>query len=455
MRSTVMIAVLVCVLVEIFGGCKKFVDIDPPAEIIESGAIFEEESTALSAVSGVYVLMRNPNFTISNGGMSVYAGLSADDIYNTASSPITDPFTQNSLLKENNTVRTSFWNPSYKQIYAVNSVIEGVEKSKGLSDSIKLQFDGEMKVVRAFDYFNLVNLFGDVPLVLTTDYTKNLRLAREEKQKVYDQIIADLTLASVKLKETYASAGKLRPNKWTATALLARVYLFQGKWTLAEAAASAVIGSGKYSLVNNLAQVFLINSSETIWELGNTGNTAEGGTFIPTSSTSRPTYALTPGLLLAFEAGDKRKVSWVSKNTVSGQDYYYPFKYKVKSLTPVSEYLVVLRLAEQYLIRAEARLEQGNNSGARDDLNQVRLRAGLTATSSNDAAVLKDLIRKEKRMEFFAEWGHRWLDLKRTGEVQVVMPLIKGSNWDPTDVLYPIPETERLLNPALTQNPGY
>ena len=107
-----------------------------------------------------------------------------------------------------------------------------------------------------------------------------------------------------------------------------------------------------------------------------------------------------------------------------------------------------------YLIRAEARAEQGNTAGAAADLNIVRQRAGLPPTTATDPAVLLAAILHERQIEFFAEWGHRWLDLKRTGAVTSVLSAEK-SHWDVTDALYPIPANELTENPKLVQNPGY
>lgn len=122
----------------------------------------------------------------------------------------------------------------------------------------------------------------------------------------------------------------------------------------------------------------------------------------------------------------------------------------------ISEYYTPLRLAEQYLIRAEARANQDNLNGAVDDLNVIRKRAVLTTllNSLTQAQVLA-AVAQENRIEFFAEWGHRWLDLKRTGQADAVLGSLKGSNWQTTDQLYPIPISEILRDPNLEQNPGY
>jgi hypothetical protein len=119
---------------------------------------------------------------------------------------------------------------------------------------------------------------------------------------------------------------------------------------------------------------------------------------------------------------------------------------------------MVLRLAEQYLIRAEAQAQQNNLAGAKSDLDAVRLRSGLPGvTVTTKEAMLQD-IAQERQTELFTEWGHRWFDLKRTGAMDSVMTrtaVVKGTAWKPHFKLFPIPQTEIQANPNLTQNPGY
>ncbi len=119
---------------------------------------------------------------------------------------------------------------------------------------------------------------------------------------------------------------------------------------------------------------------------------------------------------------------------------------------------MVLRLAEQYLIRAEARAETGDLTGALDDLNVIRSRAGLANSTASTQEEILAAILHERQTELFTEWGHRWLDLKRTGNVDDVMPTVaaeKGGSWETTDQFYPVPLSEIDRNPNLTQTPGY
>jgi hypothetical protein len=240
--------------------------------------------------------------------------------------------------------------------------------------------------------------------------------------------------------------------------LLARVYLYTAGWADAESQASSVVSSGLYTL-SGPDSVFLNFSNETIWQLMPVNpslNTQEAAYFIPGSPALIPAFPLTNDLVNAFEPGDNRFTAWTGNTTIAGQTFYYPYKYKNGGGGSVTEYHVVFRLAEQYLIRAEARMHQNNISGAIGDLNIIRARAGLAALSpslSPDATA--SALQQERRIELFAEFGHRWLDLKRTAKADLVLGALKPASWQTTDALWPVPQAQRIVNPFLTQNKGY
>jgi starch-binding outer membrane protein, SusD/RagB family len=251
----------------------------------------------------------------------------------------------------------------------------------------------------------------------------------------------------------------------TNTALLARVYLYKKNWSKAEAEATAVIGSGMYTLPADPATVFLKNSQEAIWQLFpvNPGlNTLEGNQLLPSpisnpSFPPPPTYYITDTLLRSFETGDKRKTSWTGLRIYpnGGNSYYYPTKYKVRTGGTLTEYYVVFRLAEQFLIRAEARAQQNLLAEAILDIDTVRHRAGLPGTMAASQTELLSAIEHERQIELFAEWGHRWYDLIRTDRATTILGTLKPATWQATDTLWPIPILQIRLNPRLTQNPGY
>lgn len=454
-----------CILVFFvcFTSCKKFITIDPPVDQVTGGALFNNDAMAMAALTGIYSQMMASPAPFTAGTTTIYTGLSADELQNFFPGS-DDEFVSGKISQANHSLlSSSFWQPAYADIYAANACIEGAQQSDHLSTPVKNLVVGEAKFIRAFCYFYLVNLFGDVPLVLQTDYTVNAFLARTDKALIYTQVIKDLQEAADLLPSSYATStsnmqDRTRPNKWAAKALLARVYLFVDNWSAAEAAASSVINPGVYSLETDPAKVFLKTSSEAIWQLqpvNSSWNTWEGRTFIPASNNANPTYILTASLLDVFDSGDVRKESWVGERDFNGQPVYFPNKYKVYGNgAPLSEYYMVLRLAEQFLIRAEARAHQNNIAGSQEDINTIRGRAGLSNTTATDQASLLLAIEKERQTELFAEWGHRWLDLKRTGRIHDILSASKPG-WQANASLWPIPVDQIKVNPSLTQNPGY
>lgn len=439
----------------LLSSCKKYLQLSPSPVLVEKEKIVSDDQTATAAMLGVYVQMMNASLNMANGGLSVYPALSADEIYNTAPSTTWDPFTTNTLTGNNTTVNTAYWRPAYSCLYQLNALIEELEKSTAVTAAVKEQILGEAHFTRAWIYFSLINLFGEAPLVLSTDYTLNAVLPKASVTEIYNQVIADLLLAKSKLKENYTTAGKVRPNKWAAVALLARVYLYKQNWQLAETEATAVINAGMYQLLTDLNTVFLSNNNEAIWQLlKDNNNTAEAATFIPASATVKPTLAVTDQLLNAFETGDKRKLNWLKANSISSQLFYYPNKYKARTATPQTETKQLLRLAEQYLIRAEARAQLNKTDSAKADLNIIRNRAGLLPVIATTQSEIITAVEKERQTELFAEDGHRWFDLKRWNKATTVLSPLKPA-WLPTAILYPVPLTEIERNPFLLQNPGY
>jgi len=457
MRCNLRLLTAVTVLMLAIASCKKFVMIDPPIDRITSQTIFSNNQTAMSAVLGVYSNMMMTEANIFTGATTIYNSLTADElVYNSTTEDIRSFYT-NSIAATNSIIGDQFWTRAYGILYQVNACIEGLQHSTGVTDSAKKQLLGEMKLVRGFINFYLVNLFGDVPLVLTTTYTVNAMLPRTPKEQVWRQVVTDITDAASLLGNSYPTAGRVRPAKAAAIALLARVYLYREEWAKAEAAASEVIANNSYSLVANTDNIFLATSSEAIWQLAPVVpgfNTIEGNRFVPGTATARPQFSLSTQLQNAFEPGDKRKISWTKINVSAGTPYMFPYKYKVRSGTAVTENYVLLRLAELYMVRAEARAQQDNTVGAKADINMIRARAGLPATVAATKTEVLAAIEKERRIELFAEWGHRWLDLKRWNKTDAVLAPVKPG-WQTYMQLYPVPNSQLLTNPSLTQNPGY
>ena len=456
--------------------CTKFVQVDPPKTQITSDIVYSNNASAAAAMSGIYATMMGAagQFAGGNASISLDCGLTADELknYYTAATTFSQFYINSLASSSNGTPNIYFWREIYNEIHLANAVLEGLVSSTGVTTSIKQQLSGEAKFMRAFLHFYATNLYGDVPLVTTTDYLVNNTIHRTPRAQVYQQIIQDLKDAQANLSDNFVDlAGlttteRIRPNKGAATALLARVYLYIGDWVNAEAQATAVLSNTvNYTLVTDLTQVFLKNSTEAIWQLQPVNpiyNTFDAYYFVLLGApgTSQNPVAISSNLQSSFESGDNRMANWIGNKTVNTTTYYYPNKYKIYLKNqPLKEYLMVLRLAEQYLIRAEARAQQNNPTGAVSDLNVIRNRAGLANyAEATDQASLMTAILHERQVELFTEWGHRWFDLKRTGLIDRVMSSVtpqKGGTWSPNWALFPLPLSETQVNPDLAQNPGY
>lgn len=445
------------------GSCTDFVQIEPPGSDLVKETVFKNDETAVDAIDAIYHKMAATGFASGfRNSVTKLASLSADGLAEYSSNILAGAFYINNILPSNS-YNSVLWSSAYNRIYMANAVIEGVEENEEISPGVATQLEGEAKFIRAFCHFYLANLYGDVPLITTTDYQVNIVAGRVPVEDVYKQIVLDLQDALELLEEDYSASEeeRIRPNKRAAAALLARVYLYTQDWENAEAMATEVIEDNQYRLLPDLNQVFLANSEEAIWQLFpiRTGrNTHEGYDFILTP-TSILRAALTSEFINAFEAGDDRMTNWVGSFNDGTDTWYYPYKYKIKTGDVLTEYSMVLRLAEQYLIRAEARARQGGDlTDAIADVDAIRERANLPLIADTNPAISQaDLllaIEQERKMELFTEWGHRWLDLKRWGKADMALSPLK-SEWNATDVLYPIPEDDVLRNPNLSQNTGY
>ena len=433
-----------------FCSCEKYVELGPPPTQTIQDEVFRTDATATSAILGLYSGQPYPNLVIPLSG---YTGMTADDVKLSTVDALLDEFKTNSISITNG-FNNNIWFYTYMQIKNLNYAISGLTKSTTLTPAVKDQLLGEAKAQRAYIYFYLVNLYGDVPMPLDDDAVAAASLPRTPATQVWTQIVKDLTEAQALLPVAYQGTFRGRINKWAATALLARVHLYLKDYVNAEAMATQVIGSGTYSLPTP-ANAFINTSNEIIWQIANTTGVSTFGANYLAAAGSIPTYTMYDTLYKSFEATDARKTNWTGTTTIGATTYYFVNKYKVRTGTG-NEYNIALRLAELYLVRAEARAQQNNLSGAKADLDVVRTRAGLPGVSSSlTQAQMLLAIEQERKVELFGEWGHRWLDLKRTNRADAVIGGQKPASWQPTDVLYPIPQQQRDVNKNLTQNAGY
>ncbi|MFH7018606.1 RagB/SusD family nutrient uptake outer membrane protein [Flavobacterium sp. FlaQc-47] len=447
------------ILFSIFLSCDNFIDVELPNSQLTANSVYEDKTTANAAMTQVYAKMRDSGlFTGYAFGLSNLMGNYTDELafYGNPQEGTTD-FYNGIVLPSNSSIK-SLWNNSYNQIYGANAILEGVANSANLLSTDRDQLKGEALFTRALIHFYLANLFGSIPYIRTTDYQKNSMISKEPANAVYGNCIEDLNLAVALLPGTYKSPDRTRPNKFSARALLSRVYLYTQQWDEASNEASAVLNNtALYSVESNLNKTFLKESTATIWQFSPntaTGNSLEAQTFVFTVGPP-PLSALTTTLVNTFTTADKRKLSWIASVTKEGATWYYSSKYKSKITSASTEYSVLLRLSEMYLIRAEARAHAGDLIGSKEDLNVIRNTAGLLNTTAISQSEILEAILKERQLEFFCEFGHRFFDLKRFNALDTALPSVKPG-WSSYKAQLPLPESELLLNKNLIpQNTGY
>lgn len=471
--------------------CRKLVETPAPSTSLNAENAFGEDATAIGIQTGVYAIVSGYDVQDGhfNNGLTLAGGVSADE-FKLMSGNVLQPLYINNLTANNSTTK-GYWNDAYNVVYKENAVIEGVTGSTKLTPAVKQQLLGEAYLMRAYTYFYLTNLYGDVPIAMTSDYKTNQSLTRSPQKLVFQQVIADLLQAKSLLSKTFlngtllaADPERVRPTYWAALALLSRVYLYYGyvngndnaQFQQASDAATELISHSELFSLSKLDTVFLkasLGNNEAIWQIQpvQTGwDTQEAQAFIIPSTGPDFTHPvwLSDSLLKAFEAGDKRRTEWIDSITIGAATYHYPYKYKagatydptITNAAAMTEYQMQLRLSEQYLIRAEAKAKLGDMPGATADLNVIRNRAGLpNSTATTQDAVLAAILH-ENQVEFFAEFGHRWLDLKRTGMLDKVMgsggaSAAKSGSWAAYKALFPIPQYDLQWDSNLTQNAGY
>lgn len=458
-------------LVMIIAGCKKYLEVPLPIDQLATGTVYSTKPTIQAAVNGMYSAFSEGllkatyykfTYWISDEGeINPLPGSEVGDIIR-------------GVIVPANTQLMS-WLYFYRSIYRANELIEKIPavKSDVLTESEKKLIIASAKYIRAAEHFTLVTTWGDVPLITTTSADENLTKPKTPANLVYDAVIKDLLDAANDLPATVNTTNsKTIHNKYQALALLSKVYLYLGRWASADSAATQVIISNQYLMVTGVNNVFKRGSREAIFSMGSSGTgllfdnrAALGWLTVPASSgNTTTTHCAIPAAMYAmFEAADQRKVNgnWIStafsKNFAN--KYLYNSSATATTIAAGPQDFIYQRLAEMYLIRAEARTQQGIVTGANSaatDLNVVRTRAGLANTTAATQTEMLAAIEKERVTELFYE-GHRWYDLKRTGRLQTVLSAVpyKTGNYQAHYNLMPIQAIELNNSPNLTQNPGY
>ena len=466
-----------------FSSCSDFLEQNPQTDLSEND-FYKTADDILSAVNGAYSSLQEGDIY---GNWYVFGEIPSDNTRNQLSGSVT---TQNEFdqfyIDTQNSMIANFWKAAYKVINRTNTIlgrIDGIEINTELANRYKL----ECKFIRALMYFNLVRVYGDVPLVLKEiSISESYDILREPKENVYNQIIADLKEAQ-DLPVSYSTAEDGRATQGAAKALLANVYMTLHKYAEAETILAEIINSGRYSLLENTPGSLNIdgyknvfspvnhNSKEGIFEIQFLkGGYGEGSNFAPENSgTNVVAVGGTGGnnipemdIYNAYEEGDLRRDFSMSLGYYDNRknNEWVESRYVCKFMdvpyqnNDASNNYPVIRYADVILMYAEALNQNGKTAEACKYLNMTRRRGfGYQTTETSpvdlqttDKAQFALMVEQERRVELAFE-NHRWFDLIRTGRAVEVMRS-KGFSLNETNLICPIPQKQIDVNPKLTQN---
>jgi len=476
---------------------KDFLEKSPIVGTTEEN-FYRNEADAIAAVNAAYASLQ---FQLSPAGHFrwFWGDIMSDDAVKGGGSdndvaPLFE--LENFIGKTNTDLLEAEWGADYEAVYRANVVLEKVPPI-AMDEGLKKRILGEARFIRAWSYYNLVSMFGGVPLADHVLAPSEYNMPRATADQIWDFVESDLIAASADLwkRSEYSAADLGRITQGSAQALLAKTYLWRQKWPEAKAAAEAVITSNEYVLVADYADIFPVygeNNSESVFEIqymnasgGNWGkNNANEGSFTQVFTRARgqfegygfniPTQDFVDEFFAeGFE--DPRLVSTVFRlgdemgdrgvftiDAAAGAPYIF---YSKKYFNDKSETAPfgdpnpnggtndrVIRYSDVLLMHAEAAYHTGDEAAARNSLNVVRARVSIPDISFSGAALL-DAIYRERRLELGME-AHRFFDLVRTGRAPEVLGSLGFKTG--THELFPIPESQILAtNGALMQNPGY
>jgi hypothetical protein len=445
---------LLLFLVVGFSACENILEPEPVDRITDD-QVLTDAGSAQVVVSGIY------RGLASMAAPKIIAGdMMADHLQANGT------FTQyieisNYDLSASNASAQALWSVIYSTAYNVNFLLEGLPEVTGLIDSDRDRLEAEARFIRAYGYFLGAYTYGDIPIVTSTSISENRSIGRSPVNEVLDFVEEEFLFTVDKLPEVPSNAGFL--SNGAAKAALARFYLYREDWENAERYATEVISgvnTADYTLEANFEGVLNDFSSESILEIVYSANDNPGTSSnfsINNLFVGRREVIPRDQIIFALRSigGEREIMLEFDADDISGDDNgwtvvrYGPF-----------DNIPVFRLAEMYLIRAEARARQGRitgTNGGLQDLLTIRRRSGDESSLADitGQSQLLQAIEQERQVELAFE-GHRWYDLKRTSRASSVMNSVT-SNWSDTDLLWPVPLREIQNNPTLrnAQNPGY
>ena len=449
--------ILLFSLIAILTSCNEFLQ-EVPNDSIPSATAITNAGTARAAIIGAYD--RVQGYYASD--YPTLGTITADNVVFNGTLSQYLQLDQNAIPTDNVTT-VSAYQGIYRAINSANSIIASLPAITDplLPTAEKNQILGEAYFIRALGYFDLARGWGGVQLELkpTTDLSVLKGIKRSTLDQTYDQVLADLNQSEQLLPDIKAldKPTRNRAQKPAVRALRARLHLYRKQWADAETDASLVISDSistssitRFKLVKPYKTFFTspFLSSESVFELTFSTNDKNSFWNLWYPSSGGGQYTLKPSDSFVAQVnnpaiGGSRK----SLIALSAKNEVYGVLYNTSASSTDPSY--VIRIAELYLIRAEARAQQNNLSGALADLNKIRARADVPASTAATQADIIKAIETENSIEFAFE-SHRWFDLARTGRTGVVLGVTNTNLW-----LFPIPYSDIQSDPDVTQNPGY
>lgn len=455
----------------LFTSCESFLN-EPLKGEQSSETIFNNVDDANLALTGVY---NNLSFTTSSNMIWVFGDIASDDAVKGGNPGDQADIASidNFEVKSNNGILLTYWTFTYEGISRANNVINGVYNS-GIDDATKQQMIAEAKFIRAYHYFNLVNIWGKIPLRLEPTSISNVNLGLSEVADVYAQIEKDLKEAAIVLPADYGSADKGRVTKGAAFGLLAKAQLYQQKWDETISTIVNDIEPLGYALESNYATLFRLgaeNSKEVLFAVRHLSNKNPGlgnslnQWFAPLSENGYYFNAPTASYVASFDETtidgetDPRldiSIGRDGHDWVNGEAFDPTWSitgYLVKKHNqPLVEVptgtkgdgglpYIYMRYADILLMKAEAYTEKGNLSDGVAALDKVRARAGLDRVKAVNQLQMRSAIYTERRRELGFEF-HRFFDLMRWGQEVASSALGPNFKWESPRYYFPLPQTE-------------
>lgn len=458
--------------------CKDdYLDVQQPNRLV-ADAFFTTQEDAMQATNAIYVALRS--WENSAFPAQFVFGVPADDVEkgsNPGDASFINAYDQFTYTASDSGIE-GYWIGQWQFVNRCNQVITNVPNIN-MDATLKNRLIAEAKMLRAYFYFNLVRIYGGVPIFDGLPADKNYNIPRNSVDEVYNFIISDLTSAAAVLPQSYPASDLGRVTKGGALGLLSKVYLYKKDWQKAYDTSNQVIAMG-YNLdpdFNHLFRPAGEFGSESVIEVNCQCSSQFGGSQYAEVQGVRNQFGWgfftpTPALESAFETGDIRKELTILRNgettpegdliqkgdpqagNVWNQKVYVPKSLNNNACGYGSiQNIRILRFAEVLLINAEAANELGNTAAAITNLNKVRTRAQLAGTTATTQPALRAAIWRERRVELAME-GDRFVDLVRTGQAATVLASY-GFKAGKNEV-FPIPlNSINQSSGVLTQNPGY